>query len=107
MRFNLGLVLLRMERDDEGVSELREFVKLVPNAASAAEARRMIADPRRARVSFAPDFAVVSLDGQKLSLESLRGKTVLIDFWGTWCPPCRAATPDLVRWRRSLPIVSS
>jgi thiol-disulfide isomerase/thioredoxin len=97
VRFNLGLVLLQMERDDEGVAEMREFVKLVPNAAGAAEAKRMFAEPRRARVPFAPEFSVVSLDGRKLSLESLRGKTVLIDFWGVWCPPCRAATPDLVR----------
>ena len=37
------------------------------------------------------------MDGQRITLESLRGKTVLLDFWGTWCPPCRAATPDLVR----------
>lgn len=97
VRFNLGLVLLQMERDDEGVALMREFVKLVPNAASAAEAKRMIEEPRRARVPFAPEFSVVSLDGKRLSLEGLRGKTVLIDFWGTWCPPCRAATPDLVR----------
>jgi len=97
VHFNLGIVLLQMERDDEGVAEMREFVKLVPNAASAAEAKRMIAEPRRARVPFAPEFSVVAIDGQRLSLESLRGKTVLLDFWGTWCPPCRAATPDLVR----------
>ena len=40
------------------------------------------------------------MEGQRITLESLRGKTVLLDFWGTWCPPCRAATPDLVRLAR-------
>ena len=97
VRYNLGLALLKMERDADGVAEMQEFVNRNPNASAAAEARRMIANPRRARELFAPGFSFVSLDGRRLSLEELRGKTVLLDFWGTWCPPCRAATPDLIR----------
>jgi thiol-disulfide isomerase/thioredoxin len=97
VRYNLGLVLLKMGRDADGVAEMREFLSRDPNASGAAEARRMIANPRRARELFAPAFSFVSLDGRTLTLEELRGKTVLLDFWGTWCPPCRAATPDLIR----------
>ena len=76
---------------------LREYLELAPRSTRAVDVRRLIENPRRAREPYAPDFEIVTMDGQRITLESLRGKTVLLDFWGTWCPPCRAATPDLVR----------
>jgi len=45
----------------------------------------------------APDFTLNALDGGKVTLSSLRGKPVVIDFWGTWCPPCIKALNDMVR----------
>jgi len=43
----------------------------------------------------APDFHLQNLDGQSVSLSDFRGKTVLINFWTTWCPPCRYEMPFL------------
>ncbi|QHJ69880.1 peroxiredoxin family protein [Planococcus halotolerans] len=43
----------------------------------------------------APDFTLETLDGEQARLSDFRGKTVFVNFWATWCPPCRAEMPDM------------
>jgi len=94
--YNLGFILLKQERDQEGIAELKAFTALPGiKPDDLAEAQRMIASPIRAREPFAPDFSFTAHERQPVSNSSLRGKVVLMDFWGTWCPPCRESVPTL------------
>lgn len=45
--------------------------------------------------NIAPDFQLTTIDGKSMKLSEQRGKKVFLNFWATWCPPCRAEMPDM------------
>ncbi len=50
----------------------------------------------------APDFTLPDLEGIEVSLKQFRGKVVLLNFWATWCPPCKAEIPSMSDLTRKL-----
>ncbi len=94
-RFNLGFVLLKESKDTEGVAVLKAVAPKFAGTPRAGEIQKFIADPGRIRRNYAPEFSAKLRSGEEISLDKLSGKVVLLDFWGTWCAPCRASLPLL------------
>lgn len=94
-RFDLGFVLLKQSKDAEGVEVLKTVAPEFSGTPRGREIQRFIADPSRIRKNFAPEFSARLRNGQEINLDTLKGKVVLLDFWGTWCSTCRVSLPRL------------
>lgn len=83
---------------------MRRFVSTVHRAAALCAAALLLsvaaadAAPRRGQP--APSFKAFSIAGQPISSEGLKGSVVILDFWATWCPPCRESIPFLSELHR-------
>src|SRR5215472_10795892 len=94
-RFNLGFVLLQEAKDNEGAAVLKTVVRDFAGTPRGREIQRFIDDPSRVRKNYAPEFSAKLRSGQEINLDTLKGKVVLLDFWGIWCEPCRVSLPSL------------
>ncbi|GAB3164447.1 hypothetical protein GCM10027291_05850 [Telluribacter humicola] len=71
---------------------------------SIPETTQLEAAHRSDAATYSPgyQFTMTTLDGQQVTLESLRGKVVFLNQWATWCPPCRAEMPAIEKLYQSM-----
>jgi thiol-disulfide isomerase/thioredoxin len=99
----LAIALFKQLRDPQGIEEVQRYLQLAPDGRYSEFARKLAVHPRRAREEYVPAFQFTTLQGQFLASADLEGRVVVLDFWATWCPPCRESIPELKELTRKYP----
>jgi peroxiredoxin len=94
--FQDGKALAQLHKDDDARAQFQKFVTMSREGLpDRRRALQFIGKPDLARANLAPEFAIVTADGRRVSLGDLAGKVALVHFWSTSCDTCDRALPQL------------
>jgi peroxiredoxin len=98
LAFLEGRALAMLGRDDEAKAMFQSYLDLAGMADPyRTRAEHFIEKPRMAALRMAPAFTLTTSEGERISLDDMGGKVVLLDFWATWCGPCKESLPEIQR----------
>jgi peroxiredoxin len=90
----VGIFLVNLFQDQQEKKEKEEAAQIADQSTdqSNAEQRGL------SKGASAPDFELTTLNGEKVKLSDYKGKKVILNFWATWCPPCKAEMPHMQKY---------
>jgi peroxiredoxin len=89
----IGIFLVNLFQDQQEKKEKEEAAQLAKKSMDLSNAEQGLAKGDRA-----PDFELTTLTGEKVKLSDYKGKKVILNFWATWCPPCKAEMPHMQKY---------
>jgi peroxiredoxin len=89
----IGIFLVNIFQDQQEKKEKEEAAKLAEQSMDLSNAEQGLAKGDQA-----PDFELTTLAGEKVKLSDYKGQKVILNFWATWCPPCKAEMPHMQKY---------
>jgi peroxiredoxin len=96
---------LRYNNPEKAIVLYNQILEKYPNSnySKKGTIKKMIVGLKVKEGALAPDFTVKTVSGNDITLSALKGKYVFIDFWGTWCAPCRQEIPNVKKLSETYP----